>query len=173
MLAVELSTFEMETAADQWLDKNMFKIKEEEIEAITFAGFTLQHKEKAWQLADLSEGQTTDAKAAGDLVAKAADLTIQTVLKPQEVAPLFSAAPALQYSVTRKGGGTVDFRLVKADGDYYVLKQSERDLYCKVHSLQVESLLKVNRDSLLAKAQAAEPEKAGDDNPEKAEEGSK
>ena len=41
-------------------------------------------------------------------MAKATGLTIQTVLKPQEVAPLFSAAPALQYSVTRKGGGTVD-----------------------------------------------------------------
>ena len=61
----------------------------------------------------------------------------------------------------------MDFRLVKAEGDYYVLKQSERDLYCKVHSLLVESLLKASRDSLIAGVQTTEPEKAADGPAEK------
>jgi hypothetical protein len=160
VVVVELSTFELETAADKWLDKNMFQIKEEDIDAITFADFVLQRKDNAWQLADLPEGQVTDAKAAGDLAAKASGLTVQTVLKAQDVEPLFSGTPALRYTITRKGGGVVEFRLVKVEGDSYVLKQSERDLYCKIHNLQVESLLKANRDSLIAKGQAAEPEKA-------------
>ncbi len=162
VLAVELSTFELETGADQWLDKNMFKQKEEDIDTISFAGFSLQKKDSGWQLADLPEGQITDAKAAGDLVAKVSGLTVQTILRPQEVESLFAKDPALHYTITRKGGGAVDFRLVKAEGDYYVLKQSERDLYCKVHSLLVESLLKVSRDSLIATVQAVEPEKVED-----------
>lgn len=173
VFAVELSTFEMETGADQWLDKNMFKIKEEDIDTIAFADFTLQKKESGWQLVGLPEGQVTDAKAAGDLVAKVSGLTVQTILKPQEAEPLFTKAPALHYTITRKGGGAADFRLVKAEGDYYVLKQSERDLFCKVHSLLVESLVKVGRDSLSATVQAAEPEKAANDGTEKTEEASK
>jgi hypothetical protein len=173
VFAVELSTFEMETGADQWLDKNLFKIKEEDIDAINFAGFSLQKKGNGWQLADLREGQVTDIKAAGDLVTKVSDLTVQTILKPQDVEPLFAKAPALHYTITHKGGGTVDFRLVKAEGDYYVLKQSERDLYCKVHSLVVESLLKVSRDSLIAGSQTVEPAKESDLSTEKVEDARK
>jgi hypothetical protein len=168
VVVVELSTFELETGADKWLDKSMFKIKEEEIEAITFADFSLQRKDNIWQLADLPEGQTTDAKAAGDLAAKASGLTIQAVLKPQDVEPLFTNTPVLRYTITRKGGGLAEFRLVKGEGDSYVLKQSERDLYSKVHNLQVESLLKISRDSLIAKVQAGEAEKTANESSDKA-----
>jgi len=161
VVAVELSTFELEPKADQWLDKNMFQMKEEDMERLTFADFTLEKKDKEWQVKDLPEGQTTDAKAAADLVAKVSGLTVQTVMKPQEAEPLFAGTPALQFSVSRKGGGVAEFRLVKAEGDAYILKHSERDLYCKVHNLQVEGLLKVNRDALLVKPQAPPVEGAG------------
>ncbi len=167
IFAVELSTFELETGVDQWLDKNLFKIKEDDMTAIAFADFSLEKKEDGWQLAGLQEGQLTDAKAAGDLVAKASGLIIQAVLKPQEAEPLFAKAPVLHFTITRKDGGAAEFRLVKAEGDYYILKHSERDLYCKVHSLQVESLLKVGRDSLIAGAQPVEPEQAAAEVPEK------
>ncbi|MBU1568272.1 MAG: DUF4340 domain-containing protein [Proteobacteria bacterium] len=173
VVVVELSTFELETGADQWLDKDMFRVKEEDIEKISFADFTLQKNDKDWQLLDLPEGQTTDAKAAGELVAKVTGLTVQTVLQPQGVEPLFSSTLALHFSITRKDGGTAEFRLAKAEGDYYVLKQSERDLYCKVHSLQVEGLVKAGRDALIAKLQPAEPEKAAEEGAEKAAEKNK
>jgi hypothetical protein len=173
VVAVELSTFELETGADQWLDKNMFKIKDEDVETISFADFTLEKKDNAWQLTGLPEGQTTDAKAAGDLVAKVSDLTIQAVLKPQEAEPLFAGTPALRFTITRKGGGAAEFRFVKAEGDFYVLKQSERDLYCKVNALLVENLLKANRDSLVTKVQTVAPETAADESSEKAAEDSK
>ena len=171
VVAVELSTFELEPKADQWLDKNMFQMKEEDIESLAFADFTLEKKDKEWQLKDLQEGQATDGKAAADLVAKVSGLTIQTVIKPQEAEPLFAASPALQFSVSRKGGGVAQFRLVKTEGDTYILKHSERDLYCKVHNLQVEGLLKIGRDALLAQPQAppvegAEPQGAETPPPE-------
>ena len=168
VVVVELSTFELETAADKWLDKNMLRIKEEDIDTIAFADFVLQRKDNAWQLTDLPEGQATDAKAAGDLAAKASGLTVQAVLKPQDVEPLFSGTPVLHYTITRKGGGAVEFRLAKAEGDSYVLKQSESDLYCKIHSLQVESLLKASRDSLIAKVPTSELEKAAGEGSERA-----
>lgn len=161
VVAVELSTFEVEPKADQWLDKNLFQMKEEDMESLAFADFTLEKKDKEWQLKDLQEGQTTDAKAAADLVAKVSGLTIQTVMKPQEAKPLFAATPALQFSVGRKGGGVAQFRLFKGEGDAYILKHSERDLYCKVHNLQVEGLLKIGRAALLVQPQAPPVEGAG------------
>lgn len=163
VVAVELSTFELETKALQWLDKNMFTVKEEDIEAIALADILLEKKGTVWQLADLPEGQAIDDNAAADLLAKASGLTVQEVVDPQEAKALFGGPPALQFTITRKGGGKAEYRLVKAEGDYYVLKHSERDLYCKVHSLPVENLLKVNRDSLISRVQAATPEKAPDE----------
>lgn len=130
------------------------------MERLAFADFTLEKKGKEWQLQDLGEGQTTDAKAAADLVAKVSGLTIQTVIKPQEAEPLFTGSPALQFAVTRKGA-VAEFRLVKAEGDAYILKHSERDLYCKVHNLQVEGLLKIGRHALLAESQPTPPTEAG------------
>lgn len=159
VVAVELSTFELETGAEKWLDKNMFRIKEEDIERISFPDFVLEKKDKGWQLADLKAGEVTDAKAASDLVDKVSDLMVQSVVAPKEAEPLFAKPEALHYSITRKGGGVAEFRFAKAEGDYYVLKQSERNLYCKVHNLLVSALLKVNRESLIAKAKAAAPEK--------------
>jgi hypothetical protein len=171
VVTVELSTFELDTSADQWLDKNMMHLAEEDIDKLIFADFTLEKKDKAWQLADLPDGQATDAKAAEDVVAKASRLTVQTVLGQQEAEPLFTKSPALHYTISRKGGGTVDFRLVKGEGDFYVLKQSERELYGKVHNLQVENLLKITRDSLIAKTAVPEPEKAAEKAAEEAGEG--
>ncbi|MDK9708079.1 MAG: DUF4340 domain-containing protein [Desulforhopalus sp.] len=162
VVAVELSTFELETKALQWLDKNMFTVKEEDIEALAIADLVLEKKDAAWQLAGLSEGETTDAKAAADLLAKVAGLTVQAVVDPQAAKALFGGPPALQFTITRKGGGKAEYRLAKAEGDYYVLKHSERDLYCKVHSLPVDSLQKVNRDSLISRAQTAGPEQAAE-----------
>lgn len=167
VVVVELSTFELETKPDQWLDKDMFKIKDEDIESISFADFTLEKKDQEWQVKDLEEGQKTDAQAAADLVAKVGGLTIQTVVEAKEAEAFFTASPVLSYTVGRKGGGNAQFRLVKGEGDSYVLKQSERDLYCKVHKLQIEGLLKVSRDSMLVKAQGAEAENAPETSPER------
>ena len=162
VVAVELSTFELETKALQWLDKNMFMVKEEDIEAIALVDILLEKKGTIWQLADLPEGQAIDDKAAADLLAKVSGLTVQEVIDPQEAKKLFGKSPALQFSITGKGGGKAEYSFVKGEGDYYILKHSERDLYCKVHSLPVDSLFKVNRESLISWGQAAAPEKAPD-----------
>lgn len=154
IVAVALSTFELPTATDQWLDKNVLRIKEDEIAAISFADFTLRKVDKIWQLDGLAEGRETDAKAARDLVDKVTGLTVQAVLKAEEVAPLFSGTPALHYTVTKKDGGTTTFTFAKADGDTYVVTQRNDDHYYKVHALQVESLLKTTGQSLVKNAEA-------------------
>lgn len=160
IIAVELSTFELETGAEQWLDKEMFRQKQEEMQAISFADFTLVKKEDSWQLEGLPEGVSTNASAVADLVAKASGLTIQTIVAPQEGEPLFAKPPALQYSISVKDGRSVVYRLARAGDDMYILKQSESDLYARVHGLQVAPLLKASRESLTAAPVANEVSEA-------------
>lgn len=155
VLTAALSTFELDTSADQWLDKAMFAVKEDELEAIVFSGFTLKKVEQEWQLDNLSAGEKTDAKAAADLVAKVGGLTVQSVVTAETAAGFFSGEPALRFSVKKKGGGEVDYVLAKDGEDTYYLKQSLRELYGKVHKLQAEGLLNAGRERLIAKPEGA------------------
>jgi len=157
VFAVALSTFELETGVPPWLDKNPFKLKKEDIVSLSFPDFALQKKDEKWQMEGLEEGRETDSKAVDELVNKVADLTIEAVMNPQETEPLFVQPSALKYSVTRKNGTTAEYSFAKAK-DYYVLKQSERDISCKVHKIQVENLLKITRNTLVKEEGGEKPE---------------
>ncbi len=168
IVAVALSTFELPTVVDQWLDKNVLKIKEDDLTAMAFPGFTLRKIDKNWQMDGLAEGRETDAKAVQDLVAKVTGLTVQAVIREEEAAPLFTGTPALVYTVTKKDGGTTTFTFAKAEGDAYVVKREGDDHYYKVHTLQVESLLKTTGESLVKKAETESVQEAdsGADKPQ-------
>lgn len=160
VLAAALSTFELETGVELWLDKNLFKIKKEDMVSISFPGFVLEKKADTWQLQGLESGWKTDEKNVAELLNKVAELTIQAVMNPQETTPLFAKAPAFKYSVTRVDGKTAEFSFIKPEENYYVLKQSERELYGKVNSLQVEGLQKITSDALRQKETTEKPEEA-------------
>jgi hypothetical protein len=156
VLIAALSTFELETTADQWLDKGMFAVREEDLEAMVFPGFTLNRNGKEWQLDNLAGEEKTDSKAAADLAARVSGLTVQSVVEAETAAPLFAGEPALRFSVKKKGGAQVDYFLAKGDEETYYLKQSERAQYGRVHKLQAEGLLKVGREALIARPEQAE-----------------
>lgn len=152
VLTAALSTFELDTSADQWLDKAMFAVKEEEIEAIVFPGFTLKKADQEWQLDNLADPEKTDTKAAADLVAKVSGLSVQSVVTAETAAGFFSGEPTLRFSIRKKGGGEVDYFLAKDVDDTYYLKQSQRELFGKIHKLQAEGLLNASRERLIAKS---------------------
>lgn len=149
IVIIALSNFDLETAADKWLDKNMFRLKTEDIDSLSFADFDLLKKDDGWQLADLEEGRQLNKEAVEDLLVAVRGLTIQEVLNPQDVADLFKEGPAFVFTVTLKDGSKLEYRFAKPDADYFVLKQSERDLYCKVHTIQVDNLRKYTREKLV------------------------
>jgi hypothetical protein len=149
VIALALSTFELETSPDQWLDKNLFKVDLTDLETVSFANFVLTKKDSNWELEGLPEGRLTDTKAAADFISKVSNLSIQTLMKPQEAGALFNGSPVLQCTFGKKGGTKIELQLVKADGDFYALKRVDGDLYGKVHKIQVEALMKFTKDSFL------------------------
>ena len=156
VISVNLSTFELETAADPWLDKKMFAAKEEDIAALVFPTFTLRRNGAEWQLDGLGEGEKTDATAAADLVAKVSGLTVQSVVAAETAAPFFAGEPALRFTVQRKEGGELIYTLAKGGEDVYYLQQSQLQHYGKVHKIQAEGLQKAGRDGLIAKTAGGE-----------------
>ena len=160
IVTVALNTFELETAADKWLDKNLFRLRQEEMESLVFADFTLQKKDQNWQLADLEEGKETAEDGADDLVNTVSGLTIQDVMDPQETAALFAGEPALFFTVNLKNGTRLEYGFVKPEADYFVVKRSDRELYGKVHTIQVESLRKYTREKLIKQEETFRPGRA-------------
>ena len=149
IVTVALNTFDLETAADKWLDKNLFQLKQEEMETLVFADFTLQKKDQNWQLTDLEEGKETAKEAVDDLVNGVSGLTIQDVMNPQEAAALFAGEPAFSFTVNLKSGSKLEYRFAKPEADYFVVKRSDRELYGKVHTIQVENLRKFTKEKLI------------------------
>ncbi len=150
IVTAPLSTFELETGPEKWLDKNLLRLKQEEMEALVFTDFTLRKNDGNWQLADLEEGKATDKEAADDLLSVVSGLAIQDVLNPQDTAALFAGEPVLSFAVDLKEGKKLDYRFAKPEGsDYFVVKRSDRELYGKVHTIQVENLRKYTRDKLI------------------------
>lgn len=149
IVTVALNTFDLETAADKWLDKNLFRLKQEEMGDLVFSDFTLQKKDQTWQLADLEEGKETAKEAVDDLVNGVSGLTIQEVMNPQEAAALFAGEPALSFTVNLKNGTRLEYRFAKPEADYFVVKRSDRELYGKVHTIQVENLRKYTKEKLI------------------------
>lgn len=159
---VALSNFDLETGADKWLDKTLFMFKAEDVDSLAFADFTLLKKDDTWQLENLEEGRQTDSEAADNLLNEAGNLTIQDVLDPQDVQVLFNDQPAfadtVSFTVSFKDGTRAEYRFAKSAADYFVLKQSGRDQYFKVHTLPVENLLKYTREQLVKQEGSNSPD---------------
>jgi hypothetical protein len=162
IFTIALSNFDLETGGDKWLDKNMFRLKTDDIDSLAFADFDLRRKDEGWRLADLEEGRELDKNVVDDLLVAVVGLTIQEVLNPQEVADLFKVEPALAFTVGLKDGSKLEYRFAKPDADFFVLKQSGRELYCKVHTIQVENLRKYTREKLVKQEEKAEVEEAAE-----------
>jgi hypothetical protein len=155
IVTVALSTFELETAPEEWLDKELVKIAGEQLVGVVFPDFTLTRQDGHWLLADLAAGETLDHDAVADLTLRVGGLTIQSVLDPQVAGPLFQGPLDLQYTLILADGSRLLYRFVKS-ADSYALRVSGREQVFKVHQLPVEGLQKFTRQGLLQPDQSAE-----------------
>ena len=71
---------------------------------------------------------------------------------------LFNGEPALAYTVTMKDGTRSEYRFAKPEADYFVVRQTGRELYGKVHTIQVENLRKYTREKLVKQVDPAKVE---------------
>jgi len=150
IVTVSLSSFEVETSVDNWLDKNILKLKEDEIKQISFQDCSLKKENGTWQLEGLQKTEKSVEDEIKKAVEKATGLTIKSVLDPKEVAESFASSAAdLQYSLKKTDDTEVTYSFIKLGEDRYGVKSSDNDFYYLIHDLLFENLKKISRQSFL------------------------
>jgi len=178
---VDLGAWEFPATAADWEDKSVLQIPEEDIRSIEVNGLTLTRAAApaaspspatggapaaagpaAWRAQGLGKGESLADAAAATLAQRIAGLQIGSVLGSKEDASYGLAKPALQFSVTRTSGRTIDYRLGLIAGSMdYALKSSARDEYFRLPEAAAKELIDgAQRQTLAPRAGSAKKQKA-------------
>lgn len=158
------TTFQAAVNVDDWTDKTLLHRDPATIAGITLGDIHLERDGDAWLLADLAEGETTDADAAAGLVSRLANLDFAGVHGP---AKLPQGKLLLSVALTLSDGTQVDYRFVDPgqQGDP-LLEVSDRDFVLRIASYVFQSIGEVTRDKLVKPTTPkAEVPVAADDGP--------
>lgn len=149
--SVQFASWQIPAKESDWEDKTLLQIPVRDIAAIDVAGLHIVHaqdeakgaaKQPAWQATRLAAGETLDQTAAASLAGSLADLEFDHVIKGTPPADDGLASPALELTVTKRGGASVVYRIGKSkDGKTYTLKSSSRSEYFAVPSFAAEPLI--------------------------------
>jgi hypothetical protein len=163
VFVAEFNTWEVDAQADGWVDKDLLKLDEADLEQIVIAGkLTLQNRQGELQLVGMKEKESTNVEEARKLVSKLSELRIQSLKAEEESAAYQQKDPDLQTEVTLKDGKQLSYRFfIIEDKSLYILKRSDMDRYFEVASYLVDPLKEVSREKLVvvdASQQEAAPE---------------
>jgi hypothetical protein len=149
IVIVDLDAYEFATSPDQWLDRSLMKVHEDDLSALEFDGVTLRKERDGWRLDGLGEDESPNKTGIDALIVKVSGLLIEDVLDPHTVSGLF-AKPAYHFVAVSKDGKKVQYEFAKIDENSYALKTSDTEVYGKVTAASVASLQQQsNRDKLV------------------------
>ncbi|SHO43131.1 DUF4340 domain-containing protein [Desulfopila aestuarii] len=164
IVAVNLSTYELETDSDKWLDKTLLQVSDKDLAGIEYADFSLIRKKvekkdspSTWRLAE-KDGENLDVTVAGELANAITGLTITSVIDPQESSKIAIEKPELKFTVHTVNDTNLEYAFAQKDDNTFAVKRSDKELLFVVSKASVEQLKKYNRDALLVIQPEAEPE---------------
>lgn len=138
ILSLPLSAADLTPTVENWIDKEMLQLKEENLQRIDMADFSLEKKEGKWQLSESAEGEQ-NSEEIKKLVDKLTGLTIETVLEATKEKE--SKEPDLHYTLTIKDKAAVTYDFTKSDDGYYMLKVSGEKSVYKIQEWVVTDIL--------------------------------
>ncbi|MCH9005741.1 MAG: DUF4340 domain-containing protein [Proteobacteria bacterium] len=150
IFAVDFNTWEADAKADDWIDKDILKLDENNVQRIEMPGLILQREDGKLQMADLGETEQTNGEESRALLGKLTGLRIQSLLGTEAKPAYRQAEPALEVKITRTDGEVLGYRFSKPeDAAYYVLKRSDLDHYFKVAEYVVDPVKGTTREKLV------------------------
>lgn len=182
--AIELTAYDVPVTVGEWENKAILQIPLADIEVIEIGGLRLERAAAAatadkptasdnrgegkpdgqtaaaamaWRASGLAAGENLNTTAADKLAGLFANLAIGSVLGRDEKPEYGLDKPVLNAKITRKGGGTVEYRMGKTpEKTEYALKVSSRPEYFRVPTYTASSLIDAaKRHALLATPPAA------------------
>ncbi len=150
IFAVEFNTWEADAKTDSWIDKDILKLDESEVQRIEMPGLILHREDGLLQVADLSESEQTNGEERRALLARLSGLRIQSLLGTDVKPEYQQDEPALELTMTRNDGEVLSYRFSQPeDAAYYVLKRSDMEVYFKVAEYTVNPVKDTTREKLV------------------------
>jgi hypothetical protein len=151
VFVAEFNAWEMDAQADGWIDKDVLKLDEAQLEQVEIVGkLTLQNQQGELQLTGLEGQESTNVDEARSLINKLSGLRIQSLKGEEESAEYKKQEPDLDIVVTLKDGKQLSYQFFKVENStHYILKRSDRDRYFEVASYLVDPLKESSREKLV------------------------
>lgn len=167
IVAINLAAYELWPTADQWLDKHLVALDQQEITAIAFPDISLTRVEEkgekegetvaVWHLAD---GSQADQQAVEELIQALTTVSVTSA----EVKDRSLTDPALQFTVKTGNSNELTYTFAVAEQDRVTLERSDRELLLTVEKSLLDRLTNA-RNSLLGKTEEVENEGSGEEAP--------
>lgn len=151
VFVAEFNTWEVDAQADGWIDKEILKLDQADLEKIEITGkFSLSKQQEDIQVVGLGEQESTNLEEARNLMNKLSDLRIQSLVNEEKRDVYQDKDADLQILVMLKDGKQLNYQFFKAEGEsHYILKRSDRDRYFQVAAYMVDPLKEVSREKLV------------------------
>jgi hypothetical protein len=151
VFVAEFNAWEVDAQADGWIDKEVLKLDQAELEKIRLTGeITLLNEQGEMQLEGLQAQESTNLEETRNLISKLSDLRIQSLIGEEESAAYKEKEPELDILVMLKDGKELSYQFFKVEGEsHYSLKRSDRDRYFEVASQMVDPFKEVSREKLI------------------------
>ncbi len=157
VFAVDFNTWEADAKAEDWIDKDVLTLDDNDVERVEMPGIILQRADGQLQVVDLGEKEQTNGEETRALLGKLTRLSIQSLLGTEAKPEYRQDQPALEVKMMREGGEVLGYRFSKPeDASYYVLKRSDLDYYFKVAEYMVDPVRETTREKLV-QARTEEP----------------
>jgi hypothetical protein len=155
VLAAAFNAWEASPKPDDWIDKDLLRLSEGDIQTVELPGLRLEREGKMLKPADLASGEEADDQAIRSLIGQLANLRIQSLIGSGDRPDYAQDEPDLQLAITRKDGARLVYRFFKPDeGSFYALQRSDLPYWLKVADFTVKAVEEAQRDKLVRRATA-------------------
>ncbi len=158
VITVALSTFDLESTPEDWLDKTIVQVDKDAVQRIAFKDFILVKNEDTWLLEQDGKQLPALGEEVNTLLNSLHSLSIEGIVAPEDAEKLSKADPVQEFSVTYAQQPKQEYTLFKPEqGDGYVLQVSGREHLFTLPAWQVEDLISIGPEKYL-EASATQPE---------------
>jgi hypothetical protein len=151
VFVAELNTYEVETKADAWLNKEHLLLDEADLQQVVLAQDLTLHKEKeTWRVKGVKEPERTQEKEVRALIGKLTKLRIESLINKEQSAQYQQKEADFDIEVLLKDGKQLSYHFFKTDKKTnYAFKRSDQDRYFTVVSETVDMLKDATREKLI------------------------
>ena len=162
--SVAFAEYEAGTRGDDWMDRTLLNIPQDQIVSIATGDVTLDRKDGKFVLSGLAEGQKPDETAIYRLVGALTYPVFDSVVGKGAEALAKVNEPNIEVTVKRTSGAPIILKYKKeAAGGAYVFASSATGFLFRASEAAIEPIAKAKHDALIEAPKKAEQSKKAED----------